>query len=84
MKEEPQVFKGSWITTAQFSDLVVQNVFHRQLDRSSLPEIDPELQNRHILFRRKFTLDRIDSALYASLVVALIFVIRLMTAGVPA
>ena len=62
MKEEPQVFKGSWITTAQFSDLVVQNVFHRQLDRSSLPEIDPELQNRHILFRRKFTLDRIDSA----------------------
>ena len=63
MKEEPVVFKGSWITTAQFSDLVPQNVFHRQLDRSSLPVIDPELQNRHILFRKKFTLGRIDSAL---------------------
>ncbi len=62
MKEEPEVFKGKWITTAQFCNLSPQNVFHRQLDRSSLPVIDPELQNRHILFRRSFSLEETDSA----------------------
>lgn len=62
MKKEPEVFKGRWITTAQFSDLAPQNVFHRQLDRSSLPVIEPELQNRHILFRKKFKLKEFSSA----------------------
>ncbi len=56
-KEVPDVFKGKWITSDEFCSLVPQNVFHRQLDDSALPEVDPALQNRHILFRRTFTLD---------------------------
>lgn len=58
MKKEVSVaFEGKWITSEEFSDLVPQNMFHRQLDDSALPEVDPALQNRHILFRRTFTLE---------------------------
>ena len=39
MKEEPEVFAGHWITTEEFCDQIPQNMFHRQLDRSSLPEV---------------------------------------------
>ena len=63
MKEEPEVFAGYWITTEEFCNLTPQNMFHRQLDRSSLPEVEPERQNRHILFRRKFTLTATDNVI---------------------
>lgn len=55
-------FIGSWITTEEFADLKPRNVFHRQLDTSvNLPE---EHTNRHILFRKKFQIDReFDKAL---------------------
>lgn len=63
MKEEPEVFAGYWITTEEFCNLTPQNMFHRQLDRSSLPAVEPERQNRHILFRRKFTLTATDNVI---------------------
>lgn len=56
MKEIPEHFQGSWITTAEFCNLRPQNMFHRQLDTGSLPVSEPERQNRHILFRKKFTM----------------------------
>ena len=62
MKEEPRIFTGRWITTEEFCNLIPQNMFHRQLDTSALPVAEPELWNRHILFRRKFTLKRAENA----------------------
>ena len=49
------IFQGKWITSARFAALEKRNVFHRQLAPAVPPE-SPELQNRHVLFRRKFTL----------------------------
>ena len=49
------VFQGKWITSGRFAALEKRNVFHRQLAPAVPPEA-PELQNRHVLFRRKFTL----------------------------
>lgn len=46
------IFKGKWITDTEFCDLKPRNVFHRQLEKVSLP--CDEHRNRHILFRRKF------------------------------
>jgi len=57
MKDQPREFAGRWITSERFCDVPPQNVWHRQLDRSSLPVRDPELENRHVLFRRSFTLE---------------------------
>ena len=50
-------FKGGWITTAEFAALLPKNVFHRQLAPAAEPP-DTEHLNRHVLFRRTFTLVR--------------------------
>lgn len=53
-------FIGKWITDSEFYRLEPRNVFHRQLDRV---DIDcSEHRNRHILFRKKFTLDHVGEA----------------------
>lgn len=53
-------FMGKWITDGEFFDLAPRNVFHRQLDKV---DIDcTEHRNRHILFRKKFTLDKLGEA----------------------
>ena len=47
-------FSGKWITDSEFAAAVPRNVFHRQLQPLDLtPDAHP---NRHILFRRRFTL----------------------------
>lgn len=48
-------FRGCWITNSEFAPLMPRNVFHRQLTPIDLPP--DEHQNRHILFRQRFTLD---------------------------
>ena len=58
MKEH--MFSGVWITDGEFSDLVPRQVFHRQLQRVELP--CDEHRNRHILFRRRFVLDRLPQS----------------------
>lgn len=45
-------FQGSWITSADFSDLKPINVFHRQLEKMDIRSLAP--QNSHILFRKWF------------------------------
>ena len=50
-------FTGRWITDETFAGLPPRNVFHRQLEPGVPP--CPERQNRHILFRRAFTLQRL-------------------------
>ena len=47
-------FLGKWITDGEFYALPPRNVFFRQLERVALD--CTEHRNRHILFRRKFTL----------------------------
>ena len=49
-------FKGKWITDAEFFNLTPRNVFHKQLDKVDLP--CSEHRNRHILFRKKFSIDK--------------------------
>ena len=46
---------SSWITTKEFAEAEINDVFHRQLDTST-KEIRNDIQNKHILFRKKFTL----------------------------
>ena len=48
-------FRGCWITNSEFAPLLPRNVFYQQLTPIDLPP--DEHQNRHILFRRHFTLD---------------------------
>ena len=50
-------FTGRWITDSEFAALPVRNVFHRQLEKVSLP--CDEHRNRHILFRRSFALEQV-------------------------
>ncbi len=47
-------FQGQWITDEEFCALSPRNVFHRQLVKVSLP--CEEHRNRHILFRKSFSL----------------------------
>lgn len=49
-------FCGKWISNEEFADLHARNVFHRQLE--VLPLDCSEHRDRHILFRRRFTVDR--------------------------
>lgn len=49
-------FKGKWITTDEFCSLKPRNVFHRQLEAVELS--CKEHRNRHILFRKKFSLEK--------------------------
>ena len=63
MNETETIFTGRWITDRQFAPLEKINVFHRQLDWSNPPEPAPELNNSHILFRRRFRLDRPEGCL---------------------
>jgi len=48
-------FLGKWITTAELAAIPPRNIFHRQLEKVMLP--DDGIRNRHVLFRRRFTLD---------------------------
>ena len=49
-------FSGKWISNKTFSGLRAQNVFHKQLEKI---ELDcRKYRNQHILFRRKFNIDR--------------------------
>ena len=53
-------FQGKWISNATLASLRPRNVFHRQLDRI---ELDcSENRDRHVLFRRRFTLSSTPSS----------------------
>lgn len=53
---------GAWITEAEMANLRPKPVFARQLERGRLPKPDPRFQNRHILFRRKFSVEDVKKA----------------------
>ena len=50
------IFKGKWISDAEMAALMPRNVFHRQLESLTLDTT--KYRNAHILFRRKFSLDK--------------------------
>ena len=58
MSDSQHKFKGKWITSEEFCDLKSVNVFHRQLEKAEINSLAP--QNSHILFRKKFHVQRTD------------------------
>lgn len=54
-------FQGEWITSAEFENIAPINVYRRQLDYKRRDEIKKaiKIQNRHILLRREFELDKL-------------------------
>lgn len=58
-------FTGKWITDGEFYKLRPRNVFHKQLDKVVFD--CSEHRNRHILFRKKFSLEKTgDAKIYIS------------------
>lgn len=55
-------FKGIWITDEEFTNLAPRNVFHRQYDPDWVKLDCSEHRNRHILFRKKFNLEKTGKA----------------------
>lgn len=53
-------FLGKWITTKELALCSPLQVFHRQLDKKEFPA-DP-YANSHILFRRRFSLKKVQKA----------------------
>lgn len=58
-----RAFAGQWITNERFCNAEPLNVFHRQLDTSSVVERDPDLENRHVLFRKWFDLKQTEKTI---------------------
>ncbi len=56
------IFKGKWITDSEFSNLEPRNVFHRQYDKSFEKLDCSQHRNRHILFRKKFNVEKTGKA----------------------
>lgn len=52
-------FKGKWITHKDFASLNPINVFHRYLEKPDFEQ--SKYKNKHILFRKKFTLKSIEN-----------------------
>ena len=51
------MFKGKWITTKEFVNLPVINVYHKEHDRREIPKSPAELMNNHSRFRKTFISD---------------------------
>ena len=54
------IFFGKWISDAELAALEPRNVFFRQLERVHLD--CSEHRNRHVLYRRRFTLDALPTS----------------------
>ena len=54
-------FQGKWITDAEMAVQVPRPYEARQLQRDRLPPVNAALQNRHILFRRTFDLEKTEN-----------------------
>ena len=55
-----EILDGRWITTYEFENLKPVNVFHRQLEKITIPK-EP-IENRHLLFRKKFELEEVEQS----------------------
>lgn len=54
--------KPQFICHPDFENVVPVNVFHKQLDGKNVENSPEELQNRHIIFRKKFNITNIEAA----------------------
>ncbi len=54
--------KPQFICHPDFKNLLPVNVFHKEHSGKKMPNSPKEIQNRHILFRKKFTLEKSDKA----------------------
>jgi hypothetical protein len=60
MDNKVRRFKGKWITSAEFAPLQPVNVFHREMQPPV--EVKGAIENRHILFRKKFPVDTVKKS----------------------
>ncbi len=54
--------QGKFICHRDFAALRPLDVFHKEMEERSLPDVGEKYRNRHILFRRKFRLDTCGTA----------------------
>lgn len=52
-----KVWKAKWIMDEDFCGLSPINVFHKQLDKSLMPDHREDLKNRHMLVRKTFNVN---------------------------
>ena len=55
-----RAWKGKWICTAEFSELIPRNVYHKELSPALYRETAEDPQDIHVMFRRRFELNRSD------------------------
>ena len=53
-------FKGKWICTSDFADLIPRNIYHKEHSPALFTESADDPKNIHVLFRRKFALKKAD------------------------
>lgn len=51
-------WKAKWISSPAFRDLAPRNVFHKELEKSSMTPHREDLQNYHMLVRKTFSVNR--------------------------
>ena len=52
-----RAWKGKWICTAEFSELIPRNVYHKELSPALYRETAEDPQDIHVMFRRSFELN---------------------------
>ena len=57
--KESRCFSGAWITDEEMAAKEPRRVTCRALERKNLPPLDASVQNKHILFRRTFNLEKL-------------------------
>ena len=55
-----RAWKGKWICTAEFSELIPRNVYHKELSPALYRETAEDPQDIHVMFRRSFELNKSD------------------------
>ena len=53
-----RAWKGKWICTAEFSELIPRNVYHKELSPALYRETAEDPQDIHVMFRRSFVLNK--------------------------
>jgi hypothetical protein len=54
--------KPEFICHPSFENAEIIDLFHKEIEAPDIPEHPKELQNKHILFRKSFTIDRFECA----------------------
>jgi alpha-L-rhamnosidase len=59
-----KIWTAKWIMDKKFYGLTPINVFHKEMEKPTLPEHKPDLKNYHMLVRKKFNIKEMGSNAY--------------------